>query len=686
MSAAQASPPTAGGAPTPRARTRPSVLVRAGRASVTSGARLAAWAELVGPVRPEAARARTLARLGGVSATAALTAYLLWRVLFTLPAGGPGLVAGVALVVFEAVPLVALLFRVVTLWDLDTDAPPPVHEAGPGRRVVVLVTTTDEPAEVVAPTVAAACDLAPVHQTWVLDDGDRPWLRELCALYGARHVRRDGADGGAPGSVDHALHLLQQETAAGAEPVDVLALLGAGHVPLPTFLTATLGWFDDPEVALVQAPQSSYDAGAFDDDGETGEQGAFFHVLLPSRQRAGSGPFWCGSTSLVRTSALAGVGGIATGAAAAHLATTLALLRAGGRTVYHHQVLAVGLAPTTPHAYLEQRHRSGVRAMQLLVQEGLWPPGPGLSWRTHLEYLVATLGRLAGVGTVLGLLVPAAVLLSGVQASTAPPLLFLAAFLVMWAVRVWGVELLHRRHVRWGAACALRVLQVPVGLSCLWWLLTRRPLPVVVGSTVGADGRSRDRVPAVLVGMIAVTAAVLAVGVAGLTGRAPWQTTPAAAVAPGAWLVLALLVALLGVRRVHDLAHATSRRSAYRAPVRAVVSVNGLRGELLDVSVSGVAVRLPPGALGAAPAEVTLQLPGAAELTLEAVRLRHGDDGDDVALRVVPGHWDSYRALALWLFHTPPGVVDGLPPHTPAVAALEPVRRSRRPVLVREHG
>ena len=61
-------------------------------------------------------------------------------------------------------------------------------------------------------------------------------------------------------------------------------------MPLPTFLTATLGWFDDPELALVQGPQSYYNSGAFDDDGVTGEQGMFFHVLLPARNHDGAGP------------------------------------------------------------------------------------------------------------------------------------------------------------------------------------------------------------------------------------------------------------------------------------------------------------------------------------------------------------------------------------------------------------
>ena len=104
--------------------------------------------------------------------------------------------------------------------------------------------------------------------------------------------------------MNHALELMAREIDEGAETVDVIAVLDCDHVPLPRFLTATLGWFDDPGVALVQAPQTYYNSGAFDDDGDTGEQGMFFHVLLPARNHDGAGPFWCGSTSLIRLTAL----------------------------------------------------------------------------------------------------------------------------------------------------------------------------------------------------------------------------------------------------------------------------------------------------------------------------------------------------------------------------------------------
>jgi cellulose synthase (UDP-forming) len=671
---------------TSASRTPLPVLMRAGRASVATGARLASWANLLDRPRPESRRSRVMGRIGGLASATALVLYLLWRVLFTLPLGGFDLVAALFLVVFEAVPLGGLIFRIVTLWDIDTSGPNPVHEVRPGQRAVVFVPTYNEPVEVIAPTIAAACNLDPPHQTWVLDDGDRDWVEEMCRFYGARYVRRDEHTHAKAGNMNHALALMQRETAAGAEPVDVIAVLDCDHVPLPTFLTDTLGWFDDPDVALVQAPQNYYNAGAFDDDGQTGEQGVFFHVLMPARNHDGAGPFWCGSTSLIRTDALAGVGGVSTDTIVEDMHTTLNLLRAGWKTVFHHQVLAVGLAPSTPDQYLLQRRRWGMGSMQVLIKERLWAAKRWLSWRNYYEYLSGTLWWLEGVGTVIGFLIPAVILVSGAQTSTASPLAFTLAFLIMFSVRMWGAKRLFRMHLHWRTAFALRILRVPVGLSCLWWLVTRRTLQFEVTPKAGADGRARGKAPGVLWLLVGLTGFVVAYGILGLTGWVPWHVSASSTVASGVWLALAVVVLVLGLRRIHDAAYATSRRNAYRAPVQAPVSLNGTRGDLVDVSVGGAAVRLPPGVLGDNAGIVTLQLPGALELTLDTVRVQRGEDVDTVSLRVLPEDWATYRALSLWLFHTPPGVVDGLPPGAPAVAATEPMRRSTRPVLVRQHG
>ena len=638
-------------------------------ASVEPGAHTAGWVNQLGEPGPEPRHSRTLAHVGGLTAIGALLAYLAWRVLFTMPGGGWDSVAAWTLVVFEAVPLAGLTIRLVTLWDIDGRAPAPVDDLLTGMRVVVMIPTYNEPVEVVAPTIAASVAIAPAHETWVLDDGDREWLADLCAQYGARYVRRPVHDHAKAGNMNHALALIDQEVADGLPDVDVIAVLDCDHVPLPTFLTATLGWFDDPELALVQAPQNYYNAGAFDDDGYSGEQGVFFHVLLAGRNHDGAGPFWCGSTSLIRTAALREVGGISTDTIVEDMHTTLNLIRAGWKTAYHHQTLAVGLAPNTPEQYLLQRRRWGMGSMQVLVKERLWAAKRWLSWRNYYEYLSGTLWWLEGVATVGMFAIPALILISGAQTSTAGPLTFTLVFSLMFTLRIWGVHQLFRHHLHWPTAFALRIFRVPIGLACLWWLVTRRSLTFDVTPKAGADDRVRGRAPSVLLGLAAVVVALLVYAAIGVAGAVRWHATAGATVASAVWLALAAAALLLGLRRITAEEYATSRRNAHRIAIDAGVMLDGVEGELVDISVGGVAVRFPR--TGVRPGDlVRLTLPAAPPVTLIVVRVdaRAEQEGDVVSLRAVDGDWATLRTMSLWLFHTPPGVLEGLPPGVPAVA------------------
>jgi len=643
----------------------------------------AGWADLLGSPSAEAPRSRDLAHLGGFAAMTALIGYLTWRIAYTLPASGANLTAAWILIGFEAIPLVGMTIRMLTLWNIDSAAPAPVTETPAGMHVAVLIPTYDEPAEVIAPTIAAACALEPAHQTWVLDDGDRPWVEEICREYGARYVCRPVHDHAKAGNLNHALALMESEAEAGADNIDVIAVLDCDHVPLKTFLTATLGWFEDPGIALVQGPQSFYNAGAFDDDGVNGEQGLFFNVLMAARNHAQAGPFWCGSTALVRTAALRGIGGVSTDTIVEDMHTTLGLLRAGWRTAYHHQTLAVGLAPATAGQYLLQRRRWGQGAMQVLTKEHLWKAKRWLSWRNYYEYLGGTLWWLEGAATVLVLMVPVALLMTGAQTSTAGPLAFTTVFAGTFVVRLWGAKRLYRHQLSWTNALALRILRIPVGLSCAWWLLTRRTLEFEVTPKSGSDNRAMGRVPRVLVVLMAGLSAVIAYGVAGLAGWVPWRATPGATAASGAWLLVAAATVGAGMRRIRAAEFASSRRNAHRFGVRANVTVDGYETELVDISVGGVCVRLPAQE-GPGPGLVQLALPGMEPVKLGMVRATTAAGRGEhlVSLRVLPGDWAAMRTLSLWLFHTPAGALKNLRDGIPAAASTEPapslsVRQSR---------
>jgi cellulose synthase (UDP-forming) len=633
---------------------------------VSAALPLADWTNQISSPAPESRRSRLLAHLGGIAAIAAVVAYLIWRVSSTLPAGGADRTIAWLLIAFEAIPVVGLVTKTVVLWNIDAVAPPPT-ETGGDRRVVLMIPTYNEPIEVIAPTIAAACRIEPAHETWVLDDGDRPWVADLCAELGARYIARPVHDHAKAGNMNHALALLQAEDAG-----DVVAVVDCDHVPLPTFLTASLGWFDDGRVALVQGPQAFYNAGAFDDDGYSGEQGLFFNVLMPSRQASGVGPFWCGSTALLRVSALKEVGGIATETITEDMHTTIKLQRLGWRTVYHHQTLAVGLAPATPDQYLLQRRRWGMGAMQILIHERLWAAKRWMSWRNFYEYLAGTMWWLEGLATLAVFAIPIAVLVSGAHTSTAPPAVFAAAFVAMFATRLWGCKRLMRGHIRWSTAFALRVFRVPVGLACVWWLLSRKTLQFEVTPKGASDQRLRGRAPGVLWVLLATATVVLAYSVAGVIGIVPWSSDASSTTASGVWLAMAGGVLVAGTMRIRAVEFATSRRNAHRVAISAPVTIDGVSGELLDISVGGAGVRLPAG-LVPTTGLVELALPGAAPIKLEIARISTGQraeaDGsyEFASLRVGDRDWAAYAALSQWMFHTPDGAVPGLPHGVPLV-------------------
>jgi hypothetical protein len=66
-----------------------------------------------------------------------------------------------------------------------------------------------------------------------------------------------------------------------------------------------------------------------------------------------------------------------------------------------------------------------------------------------------------------------------------------------------------------------------------------------------------------------------------------------------------------------------------------------------------------------------LRLPGAEPLRLSVIRRTTQPDGSQTAsLCTADNDWASYRALSLWIFHTPDGVLAGFPAGAPAAASM----------------
>jgi cellulose synthase (UDP-forming) len=307
-------------------------------------------------------------------------------------------------------------------------------------------------------------------------------------------------------------------------------------------------------------------------------------------------------------------------------------------------------------------------AMQILTYERLWAAKRWMSWRNFHEYLTGTLWWLEGIATLIAFIIPTTVMLTGAQTSTAPPLVFALAFLAMFSTRMWGAKRLLRKQIHWPTAFALRIFRVPVGIACLWWLLSRTSLQFQVTPKAGEDGRRRGRIPLILLTLAVAILAIASYAAAGSEGWVPWHTSPASTAASGAWLALASLVLLLGTRRIRAAEFATSRRNGHRVNLRTEVLVNGSAAELVDISIGGLAVVLPTK-LEPTEGLIEVQLPQAAPIKMRLVG-EPAEVGQQryTSLKVSHDDWEAYRTMALWMFHTPTGAVPTLPAGVPAVA------------------
>jgi cellulose synthase (UDP-forming) len=292
-------------------------------------------------------RRTTIARTVAVAAIAITVPYLIWRLCFTISPEWWWL--SVLLFICDSYGLFGLTLYVFELWDIDADRAP--DKSALPWKVAVLITTYNEPAEVLLPTVACSVALEPKHETWVLDDGHRPEIAELSAKLGARYLSRPDNAHAKAGNLNHALALID---------ADIIGVLDADHAPSGRFLTATLPYFSDPALAFVQTPQDFYNRDSFEHTrmGRAiySEEDLFYKGIAPGKNRW-QAAFWCGTCAVLRTLALQSVGGVATDTVTEDIHTSVRMYRQGWKGLFLPDVLSHGLAPHDAAGFLVQRHR-----------------------------------------------------------------------------------------------------------------------------------------------------------------------------------------------------------------------------------------------------------------------------------------------------------------------------------------
>jgi hypothetical protein len=345
-----------------------------------------------------------------VAAIAAFTGYWIgsgdWRrypVVFTL----------------LTVPLLVGLAMYLARWFALPLMRRPLEMPVVGRWRVGVATTFvpgAEPIEMLEETVSALVAMDYPHDTWVLDEGDDPAVRELCSRLGAHHFTRRHrpeyqlergpferrSKHGNYNAWFHEIAFERYDAIVGFDP---------DHVPAREFLTRTLGYLRDRSIGYVQAPQVYYNQRAsFIARGAAEETYAYYSSVQMISYSLGY-PIVTGCHHVHRTAALRAIGGLPAHEADDLLAT-MRYRAAGWRGVYVPETLAVGLTPVTWRGYLTQQRRWARSVLD--VKFRIYPRvARDLPPIERLVSLLHGLYYLHGLTTALGLLVIGFMLASG---------------------------------------------------------------------------------------------------------------------------------------------------------------------------------------------------------------------------------------------------------------------------------
>ncbi|MEH2460580.1 glycosyltransferase family 2 protein [Nostoc sp.] len=248
---------------------------------------------------------------------------------------------------------------------------------------------------------------------------------ELVELARFRYIARPKAAGvphhAKAGNLNYAIF-------SGETSGQFILTLDADHIPKPQFLKRILPYFytynlligkyEPNKIAFVQTPQDFYNIPPGD---PFGHQAHLFYGPLQQGKDGMNAAFYTGTDAVLRREALISVGlqnfadayvkdekslnefdlvgGISSNSITEDMNTAMRLHSAGWKSIYHHELLAEGLAPDDLSSTLKQRLRWAQGTIQVLVRENPLTKS-GLTFWQKLHYFKTMYSYFSGFATL----------------------------------------------------------------------------------------------------------------------------------------------------------------------------------------------------------------------------------------------------------------------------------------------
>ena len=299
--------------------------------------------------------------------------------------------------------------------------------------VDVLVPTYNEPVAMLRRTIIGCQGMDyPYKRVYLLDDRRRGEMKELAGELGCYYLTRPDNRHAKAGNINHALAQTYGE---------LVAVFDCDFIPTRNFLTRTIGFFQQPDIALVQTNKAYYNSDPIRHNLGlqsviTNDEDVFFGAILSGRDTANS-VICCGSSFVVRRRTLDAIGGIPTETLTEDFVTSLKIQARGERVIYLNEALSAGLAAENIGGYIDQRLRWGQGTIQTLFCRANPLTLPGLNLVQRFVHSLGILYWFQSAAYVVFLCLPLGYLWWGIapiQASFSELLFFFLPYYFTFAV------------------------------------------------------------------------------------------------------------------------------------------------------------------------------------------------------------------------------------------------------------
>lgn len=372
---------------------------------------------------------RLIRKTSIVAAVTATLIYLVYRGLFTLNFDGIyASLASLSLYTAEIYGCGLMFLYFFQIWELVEPEPvPPLKN----RSVDVYIPTYNEDPDLLRGTISAALALDYDHETYVLDDGNRVAVAELCDELGATYINRPSNLHAKAGNLNHAMEITTGE---------FVVIFDADHVSRRDFITRLLGYFEDDQMGFVQTPHSFYNFDNFHGTLNYGnqiywEEGELFYNVIQPGKNHWNGVSFCGSAAMFRRTALEDVGCVATETITEDMHTGLRMHAKGWKSLFVNERLVSGQAATDVTTFNTQRLRWGEGNLGIFAFDNPITT-PGLTLAQRLCYLGSMLSWTTGIQKLQLYIAPMLMLLTGV-APVAELSWLLGAITAIYMLTIW---------------------------------------------------------------------------------------------------------------------------------------------------------------------------------------------------------------------------------------------------------